>query len=91
MANDRSGLSGERSATLDAYRRILEYVKGVQVSGGSTVKDFITTDATYRTKIDGVIRGARQIDRQKNGDGTWSVVMELSLAGMCDVLPAGTP
>lgn len=84
-------LTAERSADIDAYRRLAEYVKGVQVSGGSTVKDFLTSDASYKTKIDAVIRGARRIDSQKNDDGTWSVVMELTLAGMCDVIQAGTP
>ncbi len=84
-------LTAERSAELDAYRRIAENVKGVQVSGGSTVKDFVTTDASYRTKTDAVIRGARRVDSQKNADGTWSVVMELDLSGMCDIIQAGTP
>ena len=95
MASARSDaerrLTGERSAELDAYRRIAENVKGIQVSGGSTVKDFVTSDASYKTKVDAVIRGARRVDSQKNDDGTWSVVMELNLAGMCDVIQAGTP
>lgn len=84
-------LTAERSADMDAFRRIAEYVKGVQVSGGSTVKDFVNVDASYRTKIDAVIRGARRVDSQKNADGTWSVVMEMNLSGMCDVIQAGTP
>jgi len=95
MASARSAaekrLTGERSAELDAYRRILENVKGIQVSGGSTVKDFISTDATVKTRIEGTIRGARRVDSQQNADGTWSVVLELNLSGMCDVIQAGTP
>lgn len=84
-------LTAERAAELDAYRRIAENVKGLQVSGGSTVKDFLTTDVSYKTKTDAVIRGARRVDSQKNADGTWSVVMELNLSGMCDIIQAGTP
>lgn len=84
-------LTAERSAELDAYRRIAENVKGLQVSGGSTVKDFVTTDASYKTRVDALIRGARRVGSQKNNDGTWSVVMELNLSGMCDVIQAGTP
>ena len=84
-------LTGERSAELDAYRRIAENVKGIQVSGGSTISDFVTTDASYKTKVDAVVRGARRTAAQKNFDGTWSVVLELNLVGMCDVIQAGTP
>jgi hypothetical protein len=70
-------LMAERAAKVDAYRQLLEYLKGVAINSTTTVEDFMARDDQIRTRVEGVVRGARVVDRRFNRDGTVEVDMVL--------------
>jgi hypothetical protein len=72
-------LMAERAAKLDAYRNLIERIKGVQVDSNTTVQDFITQDDTIMTNIQAFVRGARTVSSKKLPDGSYEVVLRISL------------
>jgi outer membrane protein FlgP len=70
-------LMAERAAKDDAYRNLLERVKGVRVEGETTVQDFVAQSDVVRTRVDGILRGARVISSRVMPDKTYEVVLEV--------------
>src|SRR3990170_2052533 len=54
----------ERAAFVVALRNLLETVKGVRVDSETVVENFMTKSDVIRTKVDGVVKGARIIKKQ---------------------------
>jgi hypothetical protein len=71
----------QRSAQLDAYRNLLETVKGIRVDTALEVKDFISISETVRTKIEELVKGAQIVRRDYLADGTVEVTLRMSLRG----------
>ena len=67
----------ERAAVLDAHRQMLEQLKGIHITSTSTVENFMTTDDRIRSRVDGIIRNARLVDKRYNRDGSVEVDMVL--------------
>jgi hypothetical protein len=84
-------LGATRAAKMDAYRNLLEIVKGVNLSSQSTVGNAMTS-TDIKTKIEGVVKGAEVADTKYFSDGGVDVVLKMSLDGaLADaVLPAGS-
>jgi hypothetical protein len=78
-----------RAAQLDAYRNILEVVKGVRVSSTTLVEDYVTKSDIIRTKVDGLVKGAQIVKKEYLSDGTVEVTLRMSLSGglMLVILP----
>jgi len=72
-------LMTERAAKVDAYRNLLEQAYGLQVTGSTNVRDFVTQSDTVRTQVDAFIRGAKVVDTRYLDDGSAEVEMEVSL------------
>jgi len=72
-------LMTERAAKVDAYRNLLEQAYGLQVTGSTSVRDFVTQSDTVRTQVDAFIRGAKVVDTRYLDDGSAEVEMEVSL------------
>jgi len=70
-------LMAEEAAKKDGLRQILEQLKGVVITGSTTVENFMTTDDRIRARVEGIIRGARVVDTRYNEDGTVEVDMVL--------------
>ncbi len=70
-------LMARRAAILDAHRQMLEQLKGVYITSSTTVEDFIARDDRIRSRVEGIIRGARVIDERTSSDGVYEVEMEL--------------
>jgi len=49
----------KRAAVADAYRNLLETIKGVKIDSATTVENFSVTQDVIKTQIDGVVKGAR--------------------------------
>ena len=64
---------------MDGYRNLLEQAYGLQVSGATTVRDFVTQSDTVRTQVDAFIRGARVSDIRYLDDGSVETEMEITL------------
>lgn len=71
----------ERAAFVVALRNLLEAVKGVRVDSESVVENFMTRSDVIRTKVDGIVRGARTVKTQYLSDGSVEVLVALSLKG----------
>ncbi|RJP58076.1 MAG: hypothetical protein C4541_08595 [Candidatus Auribacter fodinae] len=54
-------LKAERAALTDARRNLAERVEGLQITGDTYVRDFITESDTVRTNLDTFIKGIKQI------------------------------
>jgi outer membrane protein FlgP len=75
-------LMAERAAKADAYRNLLERVKGVRIEGETTVQDFVAKSDVVRTRVDGVLRGARVISSRIMPDKTYEVTLEVRLVDL---------
>jgi hypothetical protein len=71
----------ERAAFVVALRNLLETVKGVRVDSESIVENFMTKSDVIRTKVDGIVRGARTVKTQYLSDGSVEVLVALSMKG----------
>lgn len=74
-------LMARRAAIADAQRNLLESVEGVQVTAETTVEKFQTTNDTVKTKVSGMIRGAKIVKEQQLADGACQVTLRVSLYG----------
>ena len=54
-------LKAERAALTDARRNLLETVEGLQITGTTYVRDFVTESDEIRTAVHGFIKGVKQI------------------------------
>ena len=68
-----------RGATVDAQRNLLEIVKGVQVTGETTVNDMIASSDFIYTRVDGIIKGAQIIGEPIEKDGSIELRMRVPL------------
>ena len=66
-----------RASKLDAYRNLTEQVYGQQLDASSTVADMVVTNDTFRTKVEGVIYGARLVSITPVGDDTYETTLSL--------------
>lgn len=70
-----------RAAQLDAFRNLLEVVKGVQLTSNTTIEDFVTTSDVIKTQVSGMVNGAQTMKREYLSDGTVEVTVRMSLYG----------
>lgn len=75
-------LQTERAAELDAYRKILEIVKGVRVDSNWTVGDVMQSVPEVKTTVEGLIKGMKRIDTKYYSDGGVDVIVQVDLEGM---------
>ena len=66
-----------RASKLDAYRNLTEQVYGQQLDASSTVADMVVTNHTFRTKVEGVIYGARLVSITPVGEDTYETTLSL--------------
>ncbi len=71
----------KRAAQLDAYRNLLEIIKGVRVDAATEVRDFTTTSDTIRAQVEGMVKGAPVYKTDYMSDGTVEVTIRMSLNG----------
>ena len=80
-----------RAAKLDAYRNIMEVIKGVRVDSNTVVRDFMTENDEIRTSVEGVVRNFTVVNQDYMSDGTIEVTVRMNLSGRLSqtVLPKG--
>jgi hypothetical protein len=77
-----------RAAVVDAYRNLLEAVGQVRVEAATTVKNFAVESDVVRTRISGLVQGARVVSEQALADGSCQVTLEVWLFGADSVAAA---
>ena len=74
-------LGAERAAKADALRNILETIKGVRIDSETLVVNAMTQNDTIRTRVQGIVQGARVVNTKYLSDGAVEVVVEIPMAG----------
>jgi len=70
-----------RAAIVDAQRNLLEEIQGVQVDSETTIQDLAVASDTIRTKVSGLLQGAKVLQEHYNKDGSYEVRVGLPLYG----------
>ena len=71
----------ERAAFIVALRNLLETVKGVRVDSETVVENFMTKNDVIRTRVDGIVKGARVVKTQYLSDGSVEVLVAMPMKG----------
>ena len=66
-----------RASKLDAYRSLTEQVYGQQLDASATVADMVLTSDTFRTRVEGVIYGAKLVSITPVGEDTCETTLSL--------------
>lgn len=74
-------MMAKRAAKIDALRQLTEQVKGVQLTGGTTVEEMEVSSDVIATRVKGLIKGAFELDK-KLYEEAGSYVAEVEL-GIC--------
>jgi hypothetical protein len=74
-------LGTERAAELDAYRKVLEIVKGVHVDSQNTVGATMQASPEVKARVEGIIKGMKRIDTKYYADGGVDVIVQVTLDG----------
>jgi hypothetical protein len=84
-------LGAERAAKLDAFRNILEAVKGAKVSGKQTVGAAMESSPEVKSRVEGVIKDFKVLDTKYYSDGGVDLIVQVPLSGIADaIVPAST-
>lgn len=71
----------ERAAFIVALRNLLETVKGVRVDSETVVRNFMVQSDVIRTRVDGIVKGAKVVKTQYLSDGSVEVQVSLPMKG----------
>ncbi len=71
----------ERAAYVVALRNLLETVKGVRVDSESIVENFMVKSDVIRTRVDGIVKGARIVKTSYLSDGSVEIQVAMPLKG----------
>lgn len=75
-------LGAERAAKMDAFRNIIEAVKGVQVSGGESAGAKMSASSELTAKVEGIVRNFKVLDTKYYSDGGVDLVVQVPLDGV---------
>ncbi len=73
-------LNAERAAKVDAYRNVLEALKGVKITAAEPGASALE-NAQVRAQVQGILRGCKTVDTRYYSDGGVDVVVRCSLDG----------
>lgn len=76
-----------RAAQMDALRKLLEVVKGINLNAETVVENAIVTSDVIQSSVEGVIRGYRIVNTRYMSSGDVEIDVEVPLTGiLMDVL-----
>ncbi len=83
---EQNKLLSKRAAEADAYRKLAECVKGLQITSETYVKDFVTESDTIRTELDTLIRGVRLGKPKWDSELVCTIEAEVTVAKIVEEL-----
>lgn len=81
-------LLAKRAAEADAYRKLAETIKGVQINSETYVRDFVAESDEIRADVDTLVRGARLGQPTYYEDGVCEIPAEVTVAKVIRELTA---
>lgn len=85
-ANAQKKLLSKRAAEADAYRKLAEVVKGMQITSDTYVKDFVCESDMIHAELDAFIRGIRVGKPKWYEDLSCEVPAEVTVAKVIETL-----
>ncbi len=85
-ADAQRKLLSKRAAEADAYRKLAECVKGLQITSDTYVKDFVAESDDIRAAMDDFIRGIRLGPPTWYADGSCEVPAEVTVEKVIETL-----
>lgn len=82
-------LGAERAALADALRNLLAQVKGISVDGSKKMGDLMEKDE-IKTRVEGIVKGFKVINKRYFSDSGVEVEVEVPLAMLSDVVDPDT-
>ncbi len=71
-----------RAAQLDAYRNLLEVIKGVRIDSTTVVKNYMVESDVVHSQVSGMVKEAQVVKKEYLSDGTTvKVTLAMSLRG----------
>jgi hypothetical protein len=80
LSVEQQKLLSKRAAEADAYRKLAEAVRGVQITSDTYVKDFVAESDDIRAAVDSMIRGIRLGEPRWYSDLSCEVPAEITVA-----------
>ena len=75
-------VTARQAARMDAQRKLVEYIGGVQVTAESSMNDLALENDSVKTRAQGLVKNAIDVgDPRFDADGICEVTMELNLYG----------
>ena len=74
-----------RASKLDAYRGLTEQVYGQYLDANTTISDMTVMSDTFRTKVEGVIYGAKLVSITPVGEDTYETTLSLDAGVVRDL------
>ncbi len=71
----------QRAAFVVAIRNLLETVKGVRVDSQTVVENFMVKSDVIRTRVDGIVKGARIVKTNTMSDGSVEILVAMPMRG----------
>jgi hypothetical protein len=79
LTNAQKRLMAKRAATVDAYRKLVEKTKLIQVDSKTLLSDYMVENDSLTAKVSGYIRGAKIEGYRWLDDGTAEVDVAINL------------
>ncbi len=91
MDGDAKRIGAELAAKHNAYRNLLEAIKGIYIDSQTTIDNFVVNNDVIRSRVERFVKGARVVERHWLSDGAVEVIVEMPLQGeFIDVLLSST-
>lgn len=85
MPVGRAKLMARRAAIVDAQRNLVEIIKGTAVDAETSMENYLVTSDIVKTKVNGMVTGARIVAEKLDADGSYEVTMEVPMYGVGSV------
>lgn len=72
-------MMAKRAAQVDAQRNLAEQIKGLRLTGGTTMEDFEVSSDIVATRVKGLLRGAFELESTSSKDGE-AILVEVKMA-----------
>lgn len=72
-------MMAKRAAQVDAQRNLTEQIKGLRLTGGTTMEDFEVSSDIVATRVKGLLKGAFELDSHTTKDGD-AILVEVKMA-----------
>ncbi len=85
-ADAKKKVLSKRAAEADAYRKLAECIKGLQINADTYVKDFVAESDTIQSELDAFIRGVKLGEPKWYADFSCEVPAEVTVAKVVETL-----